>query len=586
MIPSVSSGYSIHQLFPKELYNSNKKLVLHFLIAHRNSFKKIQDWIQKIEEKGNQQFKEYLDYSGEDRCYKLSPLAVCVLVKDQQTAAFLIQKGASPMIPDIKGWTSFHHAAVQKDQQMLQLLETAQGVDLTVLGNLRSQEGGTYRDLQNLLNTPLPKPQDSVFYYRQENGAIISGTANQFRELTGALYTSSVVVTSSDLITLWANPRLRNELYNHLHDFWQKICESYFLNPPKIYLGKESSNTPWGFDVYVDQDISAFQGITVYGGRVNPHPADADYLLIDVDGKEIRNLGPMINDGFPNCMYLPVAYRGFSYDLFIAIREIKKGERLVWNYGISHSVKLNTPHFELNPKELEDYVRNAIFEKFTDLLLFFKSAYRLAAPSTLLTKLAEREKLSYLLETPSSQLYLLSKGLLPSEDICEILFQDQESLKKVRLNVERLDVLQNFAIKCDFVKKRLEAFTEEKQGQMVGEIQELLRYWSCNLSGQVLIDLIYLFAESLKEDIHSLEDWNRYKKDIKEYADFINYLLAFISAGADREEFKVKIKEAFKGLSAKKEQALKDVLFYAKEVPLKRGILNQLHRDLGSLITH
>ena len=54
-------------------------------------------------------------------------------------------------------------------------------------------------------------------------------------------------------------------------------------------------------------------------------------------------------------MSLSVVIKGFVYSIILSTREISSGEKLYWNYGITHTIKLGIPHLELNTNDLINY---------------------------------------------------------------------------------------------------------------------------------------------------------------------------------------------------------------------------------------
>lgn len=555
--------YPIDRLFPRSDYKqAGQSMVLHYWIALDQPSEKTKSWIEK--------HPECLNYR-EEKHLKLTPLAVCVLKQNKEMAQLLLERGADPTIGDHQGWTPFHHAAILGDDAMLQLL--MQKVEDSAAKKLLNSQRGNYQDLKNLVKAQIVTSEEKVCYHHEEGKEATVCTAKQFQTLTHARYCNSVIASPAELVKKWVDPQIEKVQDPKVKQFLEEEYQRCISNPPKISIGKDFSSLPHGFDVFAEEDLKAFQGITVYGGQLQHDSSNTEYLFDDINGEKIRNLGPMINDGFPNSMFVKVFSHGFGYYLSVAIRDIKKGEKIVWNYGAGHTIKLYSPHFELNSIELENYVtKNELINTVENLCRFSSSGSD--DLRELLSHFAKRERARYVLETPSLLLYLLSKNLFQSvEDIAQILHQNPGIFQLVGLQVEQLENRKEFARMCVGIGNFLKQHLTSGHQELVTEVQKLLLEWSESIQIALVMNFSLYFINSLENDIKSIEDWNDFKKDLKPYVEFMESLHYYCSDVNEikHSEYLSKIKESFESLSTKKkDQAFKDINAYAENLDLSR----------------
>jgi SET domain-containing protein len=423
--------------------------------------------------------------------------------------------------------------------------------------------------------------------YHEESKEVTECSAKKFQELTSATYCRSIIIAPGELAKRWATKEIAQDHPPVVSKFLEEEYQRYISHPPKISIGKDRSSLPHGFDVFVEEDVKTFQGVTFYGGCLENNSSNPEYLLEDVNGEKFRNLGPMINDGFPNCMCVKVNDHGFRYHFLLAIRDIKKGEKLVWNYGAGHKTKLYSPHFELNPEELKYYIqRNPIAQNFERLGRFFSTESNDC--QFFLSNLAERERLSYVLETPSSMLYLLSEGLFTVEDMAVVFAQESFLFQLANLSVEQLEIRKSFVQICCGVGLFLRQCSQQGQNDLVKEIQQILLHWSISLPISLIISFSAFFMNSLKFDIKSLGNWNDFKQDLGFYVKFMESLHYYSSNvnGIKHEEYIQKMEEHFEKLSKKKKtQGLEDMRAHAVNLDIPRQkVLMEIHSRLSKSI--
>jgi|GEM_PF-1524667 len=551
-------SYPITEIFPKAKYkNAGHAMALHYLIALNQPEKNIQGWLE--------QHPEYLNFSNQEH-FGLTPLSVCVIVNNKNLARLFLDRSADPKIGDHQGWTAFHHAAIIGDQEMLILL--VQKVGESVAETLLNFAGGNYKDLVELI-TPRPiSLQERVCYYHEGEKEAVACTAEKFQSLTGVPFCHSVVVSPQELIKQWKNLKL--EANPDPSAKAERVYLEYLNNAPKISFGRDSPESPYGFDVFAEENIKENQVITTYGGIADsdrPYTAHTIYSMNDVHSEKIRNLGAMINDGFPNCGCSLETIKGFRRLLFIAIRDIKKGEKILFNYGLTHPTKIyqSFPHFELNPGELERYVANgSLVEKLTTLSKGHSS-------------FADRERLKYLLETPSSMLYLLSKGALKREELSHFFdfFEKQYNQAAIK----------DFILSCYKIEETLEPFLKRGQDKLVENMRALLFYWVQSFPISLIMNEAQCIVEVIGRRLHSIDDFSAFKNSINSLLDFMNEIHSY-GIGPERsytEDFFNQIKAKFKKLSSRdSEIGLREVQVYiAKNGPgVKKTTLQKIYSQL------
>ncbi len=329
--------YPLGTIFPEKDYKrAGSEMVMHYWVVLDQPIEKIKEWVKK--------YPEWVNHR-DPKFFNLTPLAVCARKGNHAAARVFLDNGGDPTLGDHKEWTPFHHAAVIEDKDMLKLLK--EKVEDHAAKRLLTHHQGTYEDFQNLFSRRLPLPKEIVCDYR-EDGVVKPCTAKEFRERTGAIFCNHPFITPQEFIKLWMNREDSEEIDPRSTLLQTDEYERYLSHPPRLSFGKESPSSPQGYDVYVEQPVKAFEVVTTYEGALESEPSQIEYFMEGINGKKIRNLGPMVNDGFPNCFCRKVVYKGILHLMLVAMKDLKSGEKLCWNYGINHGVKLDIPHIELN----------------------------------------------------------------------------------------------------------------------------------------------------------------------------------------------------------------------------------------------
>lgn len=551
----------LKEIFPSEKYKeAGKQMVLHYFIALGQPDQMIVDWIDKNPTLINCKNESYLD---------LTPLIVSVLKGNNIVARTLLEKGADYKIGDHKGWTALHHATVIGNTDACELLRNNLRVD-KLLNSLKA----SFVDLERLINVKPAEDQEKVFYLRKA-GKTEMCTALKFKEITKASYCNSVVVKPEKLMVYWRNkPENIEGIFPP--EYAANSYQECLKNPLKISLGKLEQDALQGYDVFAEELIAPFKGITIYGGALETNPSCTEYLIENIDGKDIRNLGAMINDGFPNCVSIPVVVKGLRYYVILSLREIKLGERLFLNYGVGHTIKLSGLHLELNKDELIAYAKH-INTNFANLCSFTKNKNRRYV-------LYEREKLKYLLDTPSALIYLLSQSCFPLQAIASLDFDNWDIFGKLSLDKEKYLNQVKIAKLCCGIEVGLQSIDVLKE--VDAEIRAILFNWNTTLPTSLIANCLGYFVNSLQK-VKSIQDWNNFKSDLNNYLSFMEALLYFCSPiKPNYMDFFPMIKINYLKLGPeKKAEGLKYIKNYVKGVnnQEKLELLNQLIKELGNV---
>jgi hypothetical protein len=218
---------------------------------------------------------------------------------------------------------------------------------------------------------------------------------------------------------------------------------------------------------------------------------------------------------------------------------------------------------------------------------FFNLPTKKQTANSFLNNQCHRERLGYLLETPTAMLHLVTKGLFPPY-LCTILSQPPETLKKLGFSVESKDPLLLFAYCCTVIEEALKTYAENSQDQLFNEVSEFVSLWSQQKTGIHLMNIIQFFSLHLRHEITSLEQWNEFKAEVNKYLDFLVCLVDFGSYAKDESEvvtFRPKVNQFFENLSPDmKKQAvghLKASVVGGELSPWKKKVMADLSEDFS-----
>ncbi|MBN9377417.1 MAG: hypothetical protein BGO14_10015 [Chlamydiales bacterium 38-26] len=470
-------------------------------IVHQKA-SKVMRAMQKLDKKG---LDCIVDKKG------LTLLMACVIVDDYPTAQYLLSRKVSVLKKDNSGWTAFHHAAIQGNQTMLDLLKYSKEVKDQNPELLENNCGLNYRIMRQLLERTLPPPERPVFHYFDEESqqVIHNASAHKFFELTQSWFVQESLVSPYYLIDQWDQKRSIESMEEKEESMEEKDPSkakhffdylNYFIvgnkyakfkkDPCPLYL---KQTPPIGWGVYADRKIKPGEIVAQYAGQYVRKGSHSTYYGGDVDGKIFRNLGPLVNDGMPNIVPVHVTIDHLPVVVYMSISRIKKGRELFIDYGYSHSVK----HGPYRCKDLETLIEyitiqggiKKIFRTYEELsdekqyLHHFQVALRVAYLKSVL---------SYIFHTPSVLLDLVFRGCMtsrdfPSSEQFELNFNPDQNSQLGILFQQVSHIAKNYEEIIDSIKE------SSFERDILQEVQDFL----LSLSGEVDIVTRLLISQNI-----------------------------------------------------------------------------------------
>ncbi len=345
---------------------------------------------------------------------KFTPLHIAAITSNVEAAEQLIRAGAEVNCRDSEKWTPLHHAALAGNQVMIDLLLRS-GADCMAETSL----GATFQNLTELLHPPQSAPR---IFWRDAEGVENLLSRDGFHKLTTAHFTSENVACEQQLFSYWNSfPKvaLQDELV-FANEFKQKYLEQ--LEMPvhamsKVWHDSEGAkliSSP-GLGLFAKKPFEAKEIIGEYLGVVSQSNGSNVSDLITIDATAHRNEIPIINDGFINCVMIPVhGVRGLpTREIMVAAEPIGKGDQFCWNYGF-HPTKMG-PYVELRKKEVRKFVKTCNFQEMAHLLT------RVGVSGNVrFEDFIKAEKFRYILCTPSLIFLLGLEGVLNDARVKEL----------------------------------------------------------------------------------------------------------------------------------------------------------------------
>ncbi len=411
MASSISSVnyYDLEKLFPKNKISKDTKF--HYLILGDKTEEAIA-WLNDNHNAAICCEKKYL----------LTPLHLCAIKGNAKMATILIEGyQASVAAQDIHGWTPLHHAALRGEEEMLNILILADKVRGSTALALKNINEGTYEDLRQLAFPKVRAGADNlelqksiVFRYRNDERQIVDGTAGQFENIMGAKFASQMHGSPEFFIEEWINPTKITDADKDLSLLVKAKYASYLEKSPLIYVDK----TEAGWGVFAEENIQEGCVLVDYLGEATHSGEKSLYAVPLSNGEKIRNLGPILNDGFPNCVDMPLCnIKGFPIiRVLLTIRSIEKGEQLLWNYGHYHPVKMEKHSNLAGEKALKWLQEQPIIKRYEELGQWVNGPGK-ADPHFSLHFRTRITPFHYLLCTPSFQILLLLQKITKIDDL-------------------------------------------------------------------------------------------------------------------------------------------------------------------------
>ncbi len=480
-----AQAYDLHHLFPKDDYKKERIVCAHYLILYKNK-KGVVEWLNNNP--------QYLNEKATK--FQITPLHLCAIVGDVDTATYLLSKGAHTHELDIRKWTPLHHAALHENSAMLTLLLKIDATKDNPASPLKNENNGTYADLRQWAFPQQISQDNNVFNFRNPHGEIVGGSATQFQEMTGAQFVSQMHSDPAFFINEWKNPTEIAEADLNISASMEKLYLSFLNAPPPLFLDATGAS---GFGVFSGGEIPKDAVVIDYLGKATHDGGASLYAMTLCDGFEKRNFGPMMNDGFPNSVDMSLCnFKGIPIlHVLRAIRPIAQGEQILWNYGHNHPVKvgkythlaeedaikwLQEKNLLERYKELNNWVRTN-----TDNVNFSVIFRNYIAP------------FHYLLCTPSFQVIVLLKRIITIDELYTIskqrYFDERSSVTERSDNLfVRKDLESSFRIVSFFFKFCAQLDNPSQKEQEVVTIVE-------NLFSQMKISSFFGFWETLTADL-------------------------------------------------------------------------------------
>ncbi|MCH9626924.1 MAG: hypothetical protein S4CHLAM2_05560 [Chlamydiales bacterium] len=336
------------------------------------------------------------------------------MAKDLPKAQALHEAGASLKTQDCRQWTLLHYAELQNDEVMASWLRT----QCVALECMRNAEGLTPLGVRARTLIPCPEGTQTVFAYKDSDHTVKAGTAAQFHEMTRARFSPHIMITPMGMAAEWTDAIQQKEtvvsrvLVPLFARAYKKAFERFQVAPPRLFLSHSSSI---GYGLHAGEAIGAGEVITYYGGVIDGKDKRSSgvnpYLWVEkVDGRSVRNLGPMANDSTPNAEIVELENRAGlpACPVLIALVPIGANEQIVVDYGAFHPAKLQ--HCELRQEALETYFRAHALPDVAQLAAS-------KDPGTFIAHLLPQAMYKYLLSTPSALMHLLLKQIVTPEQV-------------------------------------------------------------------------------------------------------------------------------------------------------------------------
>ena len=369
--------------------------------------------------------------------YNLTSLHLAAIQGCHTLVSEMLKSGyANVDAKDNRDWTPMHHAALKGDRIMFGLL-SSQGSNAKALNHRE----GTPEDLLRLCS-PLPvdasQPLPCVVWH--ENKVQRPLTYGEFKRMTNADFITDFSVDPILILKDW-HVRL---IYHYSHPFYEnfRLHERYRefkKQPPQLILEKDPA---LGLDVRTAVRLSRGQGAIEYLGCIVPPDVkveNANFQLDDVDGNHKRNLGVLINDGFPNVVSMTVRIGGIKRHLMFMLDDAEAGERLCWNYTFYHPVKTSDPHVEPRKDAMIDFFKKFKLKNLAkEISDGFNSGEQDVAKA--LDICSKANKLRYLIDTPSSLMMLIFTNVISLDDFEQVL---NDRVMQTQLNIKP-DILNSY----------------------------------------------------------------------------------------------------------------------------------------------
>ena len=380
---------------------------------------------------------------------KITTLHLAVMTGQYETVKKLLTiMKVDPNSADWHGWTPLHHATVLQNARMINLL-----VKFGARCDLQNDQEGTPVDLHEMIHAD-SIPLKEKIYQVKDDGDFEEMSREDFEEISGAKYIDRMWVKPEIFLQIWtqATPSIpkgnfikecRKQYYDLTRDV-QTIAlqvEGQDETGKKIPIG---SSTVAMRDIKNNELICEYLGSYCPSEEILDHESDT-YRMSRIDGISARNLGPIIPDGLPNAMTLPLLNtKGLpERSVLVASRDIPKGTPIAWDYGKStikiarlgatdaEKSSLSNRYIEVFPHTLDTFLQA---NDFKTILMNFHQFLLTRKPLYDYENLSNLSVILYVLNTPIVFIKHVLNGNLSKKDLA-LLF-DKEFLRAVPLQRE------------------------------------------------------------------------------------------------------------------------------------------------------
>ncbi len=237
--------------------------------------------------------------------------------------------------------------------------------------------------------------------------------AKRFKELTNSVYIDEVSMSANDFYKQWTQESKKEfQITTTFNLEVREAYKRYLKKPKKLYIAQCGSLK---IGVFPGEDIKKGDVISKYCGRFVEDPdklPSRAYVLGNIDGIDMRDEGPLVNDGLPNAIYEPLQCCDGLEDrsLIVAIDDIPAHQQIFVNY-ITGLIK-SRGHIE------PDYDRAKKFfstHSISQIVKQMNSYYSFASPD--LALFGAYSKSTYLIHTPSTAIRVFMDGIISYDDI-------------------------------------------------------------------------------------------------------------------------------------------------------------------------